>query len=378
MKKINSIKLFTLLFTIGLFHCCTIKEEGIANATPSPSEMKITNGILILPNHKVLTSILNDKIEISTNNFVTKFTSQQNLLDEIIAAERKQMDYLDQLSGKALEQAPKHSNTYNEALRKGVIRKVFYTDGSSSYDLNLAAPYYAKVVNNKGFFAVNDTIFQVTANQFKIWFQGDIQNTKLLSECKISDPKKNILVYDYTSKPQARTISFPASPPNITSGLSIIKDNKRYSFVYYDKMALALPDNYIRELYMRAIGQEKINGTNSYNFKSFAFKIGIKLTTETNGVRSNEIILYSFNTGSNVWFTIYPSYNLFLDGKNPVTTNEPYTYILTAYPYLELTDPVAFSMLGFTRSSISDVFFRNIERGTTSTYEVKDFTEIPN
>ena len=143
-------------------------------------------------------------------------------------------------------------------------------------------------------------------------------------------------------------------------------------------MALALPDNYIRELYMRAIGQEKINGTNSYNFKSFAFKIGIKLTTETNGVRSNEIILYSFNTGSNVWFTIYPSYNLFLDGKNPVTTNEPYTYVLTAYPYLELTDPVAFSMLGFTRSSISDVFFRNIERGTTSTYEVKDFTEIPN
>ncbi len=51
MKKINSIKLFALLFTIGLFHCCTIKEEGIANATPSPSEMKITNGILILPNH---------------------------------------------------------------------------------------------------------------------------------------------------------------------------------------------------------------------------------------------------------------------------------------------------------------------------------------
>lgn len=64
-------------------------------------------------------------------------------------------------------------------------------------------PTYSNVLNEDGFFAIGDTIYQITPNQYKIWKNGDINNYQELIEITETDLSKNIYVYNFNDSQNA-------------------------------------------------------------------------------------------------------------------------------------------------------------------------------
>lgn len=144
-----------------LLFACSKDYKEFTEMDNSMKNIQIKNGMLVFPNHKILENVINGK-ESPYADYVSEFKSQQQMFEDVVAAESKQMDYLDTLSGVFLEKALKHSVLYETALKEGLIKEVLYSDGTSSYDYNLAVPYYSSVINKDGFFAVQDTLYQIT------------------------------------------------------------------------------------------------------------------------------------------------------------------------------------------------------------------------
>lgn len=59
----------------------------------------------------------------------------------------------------------KHSILYEKALKESFIKETLYQDSSILYDLNLANPCYAKILNKDGFYAIKDTIIPCSLHQ---------------------------------------------------------------------------------------------------------------------------------------------------------------------------------------------------------------------
>ena len=195
MKKRVFFKWIFCLLGGVMFFACSKDYKGLVEVDNSIENIQIKNGMLVFPNHEVLENVINEKESLSVD-YVNGFRSQQQMFEEVVAAESKQMNYLDSLSGEALRVAPKHTALYEDALKNGLIKKVFYNDGTSIYDYNLAVPYYAPVLNTEGFFAVRDTLYQVTKDYVKIWMGADIYKKETLSNCVVSDKGKNILTIE--------------------------------------------------------------------------------------------------------------------------------------------------------------------------------------
>lgn len=345
MKKLVSLKWIFCLLGSAMFFACSEDQEEIVGKNNLIDDIQITNGMLVFPSHKVLESVINGEGN-SYTAFVSVFKSQEQMFEEVVAAESKQMDYLDSLSGEVLENAPKHTSLYEAALKEGLIKEVFYTDGTSTYDYNLAVPYYASVLNKDGFFAVGDTLYQVTKDCIKVWAGANLYETSVLAKSINSDEGKNITVFDYKKGKNAvlgnanslSRVSFPAQPSTIEKGVvqtsppdasGNIYFDKRFTAMFIDKIGLALP-KYTRDLYIQVTCQKKINGTNSYGFYNCSFDLFFDVKTEIDGVTSGIIALGASGVGSNVYYTFYPSFNLLLEGKTQHVTDDPYAYILYA------------------------------------------------
>ena len=193
MKKRVSLKwIFCLLGGAILFACSKDYED--VKVDPSIENIQIRNGMLVFSNHEVLKKVINGGKYLYAG-YVNQFKSQQRMFEDIIIAESKQMDYLDTLSGESLEKAPKHSPLYELALKERLIKEVFFSDGTSSYDYNLAVPYYSSVINKDGFFAVQDTLYQITENYVKVWIGADLKKIDILAKATNSDTEKNIFIF---------------------------------------------------------------------------------------------------------------------------------------------------------------------------------------
>ena len=345
MKKRDSLKwIFCLLGGAILFACSKDYED--VKVDPSIENIQIKNGMLVFSNHEVLKKVINGGKYLYAG-YVNQFKSQQRMFEDIIIAESKQMDYLDTLSGESLEKAPKHSPLYELALKERLIKEVFYSDGTSSYDYNLAVPYYSSVINKDGFFAVQDTLYQITENYVKVWIGADLKKIDILAKATNSDTEKNIFIFDYTKGQNftfensnvSSRVSFPAPPSTIRKGVvqyldqpgfnGIIPFDGRFIVTFIDKIGLNLP-KYTRDLYIQVVCQKRVNGTNSYGFYGCSFDLTFKVMTETNGVISDAINIGVSGLGSNVYYTFYPSFSMLLEGKTPQVTEDPYTYILSA------------------------------------------------
>ena len=79
---------------------------------------------------------------------------------------------------------------YRELLKTNFIKETNLDDGTQLYQLNLCMPTYSNVLNEDGFFAIGDTIYQITPNQYKIWKNGDINNYQELIEITETDLSK--------------------------------------------------------------------------------------------------------------------------------------------------------------------------------------------
>ena len=313
-----------------LFACTDEYEEAFV--PEQTKSVQVVNGMLVFSSSDELSKVLNGNEGIMLDNYVSNFVSQQDLFDEVIAAERKNMDILNSLEGEALEKAPKHSKKYEEYLQNGIIRKVLYNDGSSSYDVNLCVPVYAQVVNREGFFAIQDTIIQITEDKVKVWSKGNPYDSDYLSRITENAPEEGIVVYDFSKNAasNSRAISFPAPPTNVMQGVacSWVGRNDRQVMVFYDNTGIADMDHYTRDLYVRVFGQEKINGTNSYNYVSFRFTLAVEMQLDIDNVIGERFTMRANGSGSNVWYTIYPMFKILSSGKQQQTTDAPYAYIL--------------------------------------------------
>ena len=351
MKKLVSLKWIFCLLGSAMFFACSEDQEEIVGKNNLIDDIQITNGMLVFPNHKTLESVIGGE-ENSYTAFVSVFKSQEQMFEEVIAAESKQMDYLDSLSGEALENAPKHTSLYESALKEGLIKEVFYTDGTSTYDYNLAVPYYASVLNKDGFFAVRDTLYQVTKDYIKVWVGANLYETSVLAKSINSDEGKNITVFDYKKGKNAvlenanslSRVSFPAPPSNLEIGIVQILDSygggsievpeyfihsNRYTLTIVDKIGLALP-KYTRDLYLQFTSQRKVNGSNSYGYYSCSFDLALTLQTNTDGITSERTTINISGIDSKKWYTIYPAFNLIIEGKTQLVTEDPYIYIMYA------------------------------------------------
>lgn len=384
MRKISSI----ICLALGIAACT---DEQVGPQTPSTNETRIVNGMLVFNSSRDLTQAIENARDLPANSYVYNFTSKQDLLENIIKEERKNMDALDTLEGEALAKAPKHSSTYQKALENGIIKEIHYTDGSTSYDLNLCLPAYAKVINEEGFFAINDTIFQVTGDKVKIWYNGDIENTHFLTNTENNISSENIYIYQFSkqnpsfkSNNNSRAFSFPVPPIPIEIGsiMRMLNNGDRYGFIFYDKIGIADAEHYIRNLHVRIFGQEKINGTNSYNYKSFTYGFRVNLIGNVNNEKINYQPMLLTGTASNIWYTIYPSLNLCLEGKNPQTTDEPYVYFTYMYGVINLLREDGgingYTSLKLSRSSIEKGFDTVVDKaGPSEPFVCELLQEIP-
>lgn len=384
MKKRVSLKWIFCLLGGAMLFACSKDYEGLAEVDNLIENIQIKNGMLVFPNHETLENVINGK-ESSYVDYVNEFKSQQQMFEDVVVAESKQMDYLDSLSGEALRIAPKHTPLYEDALKNGLIKKVFYNDGTSIYDYNLAVPYYAPVLNAEGFFAVRDTLYQVTKDYVKIWECADIYKKETLSNCVVSDEGKNILVFDYRNNKDCdvqNSLSrsgemFPAAPANMEKGIlhplytGIGPDlfcNVRFTFLYIDKIGLALP-KYSRDMYLHFTAQKRVNGTSEFTYiNDCSYSIWLSLKSQKDDIVSDMYSIKASGMRSNVWLTVYMPFKALVEGKSPLVTDEPYTYVLYARPffYVEYNNNQSVASAGFTmtRNSILSSFEYNIEGGT--------------
>ena len=323
--------LMCMCCTFFLFISCSKDLDVLEPADKGGmTEIQLKNGMLVFPNGEALGKVLSGKENVQLNQFVERFTSQKDMMDAIIKAEQENMAHLDTLEGEALEIADKHSELYYKCLESGLIRQEFYSDGSSSYNLNLAVPLYSKIVNKEGYFAVGDTIYQVTSKYKKVWIGGDLNNYKLLDTYTETDEAKNICVIDYTQKATGISNSglsrtnFPISINDQNVGMYIFPDtqisnNLRLAFIFYDRTTpIFARKSYLRDTYCRVICQRPIKGSKpvqyGYSPEVYDYSFGVYILID--GVEKR-IISDGTGTGSNDYYAVYTMYQMIAAGHDP-------------------------------------------------------------
>lgn len=249
----------------------------------------------------------------------------------------------------------------------------------------MAVPYYAPVLNAEGFFAVRDTLYQVTKDYVKIWMCADVHKKETLSNCIVSDKEENILVFDYREDKNCdmrNSLSrsgemFPAAPANMEKGIlhplytGVGSDrfcNVRFTLLFIDKIGLALP-KYSRDMYLHFTAQKRLNGTSEFTYiDDCSYSILLSLKSQKDDIVSDMYSIKASGMKSNVWLTVYMPFKALVEGKSPLVMDEPYTYVLYARPffYVEYNNNESVASAGFTmtRNSISSSFGYNIEGGT--------------
>lgn len=277
---------------------------------------------MVLKNCQILSNVLNGKIDVANPSF----TSQQDIIDKLMEVEREHAICLRELSDEEYDQAEKHSSFYNELLKKKFIRVQKFTDNSELYSLNLLSPNYGKVLNKEGFFAIRDTIYQITSDNIKMWIKGDINNYDYLNEIKTTDASKNIYVFENTSELNLLTKSIPViNRADQTVAYCDYNANRLRRIVvsFYDETTLNIPqEGYNRNVFVRFSNQEKLDRRN------FVFTSGpYAMDAQFEFIDPIPIMHFVVNgTSADVWYTVYFKYQFLNRGKDTqlITTKEDY------------------------------------------------------
>lgn len=194
MKRIYNkfkINFSVALITMTILNSCSNNDNMEVKPTKAQKEVKAINNVLVFENdaqlNKTIIELLDKSIEKRKQWEAKKgFTSIQTIFDDIVQSEEDMDNYYSSLSEEEQNALDKtkidpHSKLYYKYLNKGVIKKVVDPeDQSESYDINLADPSLSLICNEKGAFAVGDTIFQITPEQIKYWPKGDLNNLDIL------------------------------------------------------------------------------------------------------------------------------------------------------------------------------------------------------
>lgn len=313
------------LAILSIASSCSNVTESIQKNDDSitHSQIRLENGILVLPSGETLKQVLNGQKDIPDQLFL----SQKNILDHLIKEEEVYAKSLRNLSDEEYANTSRHSKSYSRLLKEGLIKIKKFQDESELYSLNLSTPNYAKVLNKEGFFAIQDTIYQITPDKLKVWMNGDINNYRLLSSIKYTDEAKNIYVFNYNEEPKnILTKAFPivqATNQEVAYQAENEATNGRIVISFYDQTVLQLPDGFRRDIYARLSYQEKLDGrTYSFAQALYTFDLGFTFVNNTH----NTLEFSSSGSDADIWYTIYFPYQFMNPGKQSqiITTSEDY------------------------------------------------------
>lgn len=324
MIKIAFCLIFTS-FMLGLISCSQEVLNDEVNLLPD--EICCKNDLLVLSDEAQLREILSCKSVVPEN---LNFVSLQDVFNEIVDKEYVYGMSLECLSEERLNEIDLHCAFYRKMLQKEVIKEVKYSDGTELYQLNLCFPNYAKVLNEDGFFAIKDTIFQVTPEKFKVWKGGNINDYLSLSRVEKTDESRGIYVYE--SEPKVVTKSlFPlhsidqkvAFAGNYNPKCTNLDEDieSRIVLTFYDITKLKLP-GYTRETYIRVSNQKQISKL--FRFVETSFYMWAWFYTYVEGVEQEPMEFYVEGTASDVWYTIYFPYQFLEEGKTIQSATDKY------------------------------------------------------
>lgn len=304
-------KICVVLGIAGIIFSCS-SPEFVENSELINDVISVKDNMLCFPNAKELEKVLSGKKELPVN---ITFVSQRDIFNEVV---QKEYDYacsLKNLSDEEYEKVSKHSDMYLKLVESNFLKEENYQDGTKMYDLNLLIPTYSKILNKEGFFAINDTIFQMTKNLYRAWPK--------CTSLKDTNKVQNIIL---GQKPNISTKSlFPLHSVNqAVAYVFTSHTSDRAILTFYDHTTLAIP-NVNREIYIRTSFQRKLDGRN-YSYMSWPYTLRVNFTLNVEGVE-REVYLDANGTGSNNWYTPYLEYEFLSEGKLIQTYTDTYYYI---------------------------------------------------
>ena len=331
-------KIFLIALISAVMFSCSEEEIDRSDNKEKKSEIQVTNNLVVFPNEESLVSALNNDLP---DPIKASFKSQRSIFDTLTEREYRRALFLRNLSDEEYYKVDRHCDYYRELLKTNFIKETNLDDGTQLYQLNLCMPTYSNVLNEDGFFAIGDTIYQITPNQYKIWKNGDINNYQELIEITETDLSKNIYVYNFNDSQNAiKTRSlFPLY--NIDQEVAYytyydptLSNNPangtcRGILTFYDKTGLSIP-NYTRNIYVRISYQEKTDGRN-YSFKRVGYELESWFDTYVDKKPAPKMELYANGTSQDVWYTVYFPYGMLVEGQQTQTAGDQYWNIVEYY-----------------------------------------------
>lgn len=130
------------------------------------------------------------------------FLSQKRIFDLIVEAENIHDELMEEKyahieNKEVLTNQPEilHSEIYYQYLKSGTIREfVDDEDGSSYMNYSAVLPELAPVLNIDGLYAIQDTLYQITENSVKIWYDADLTKLETIKNATETDSAKGIFV----------------------------------------------------------------------------------------------------------------------------------------------------------------------------------------
>lgn len=309
MKKIY-------LLVIGIvisFASCTQQEDFIQPVETNEPPVVIKDNMLVFANSEAVNKALANQLDLP---FSTTFASQKDIFNNLMDAEYEHACKLKDLTDEEYENHQKHSDLYMRLLKNNFIKEEKYVDNSILYDLNILSPGYAKILNEQGFYAIKDTIFQMTPTELRVWENcSTFENTKTANyKIKYSRAPNTKSLFPLHAIDQA--VAFYAITPE--------HPNHRVIASFYDKTKLAIP-NVTRDLYVRVSLQNKVDGRN-YVYFSAPYTLTLLLNLKVNG-EDKYMDLMANGTSGNDWYTPYLEYEFLSNDKITQTYTDVYYYI---------------------------------------------------
>lgn len=310
------------------------------------ADVEVVNDMLVFSTQEAMYNYINSNVQPILNN---AFISQKDLFNNIVDAEWEvYKSNEDSLTNRS------HSSCYYQGLTDGLIREVFYSDGTQSYAPNLAEPFYNKIVNKEGFFAVGDTIYQITPTLIKKWIHGNMGNCAFLKSQIVTNEELDVYIIDITQQandngqnaPNTRAIFPIPNLLNISIGMYCnYPGNLRTTVYIKDQIKIINPNSYDRTLVYQ-ISHQAVSGSVLYFVsKSYNMDVYFAFVDKNTPTESIPLALNQDNTGSCDYFYVWAPY-MVLPGNQNVNYTDTYYYMHHMSFYIKDRDLSALS--GYT------------------------------
>lgn len=173
-KFIVKLPFILMALVVTFFSCEKELNELVVQteaSTETSEEFSVSDGHLVFSSTESFTNTVNTISAFSKEERLNwenqnGFLSQKTIIDMVIDGEIASYDAIkEKFKGKKIEEINKrdlHSGIYNEYLDKGIIKLIDEGTKDEYWNHSAFSPVYLGFINEKGFYAIGDTLFQVT------------------------------------------------------------------------------------------------------------------------------------------------------------------------------------------------------------------------